>query len=368
MTALVERRLRWRSRALAGIVAALGLVVFFLAAPGIADAPDPAGPPSGTLTTNTDGTVTLTLSGTWQWPTHTKDCNKDRAGVGFAVDWNDESEPGFLVANDPSTGQPVDVGVRSLRTGDNVNQIDNVVHPTPRFDGDTTGAVDVASPSQFAGYRSYCGKFDPAAKFNKGVWGQLPDTGGNNRDPSTGLIQHTYPAGTSQVQICVLLYDVHGTGGGSELTPGKAKDAGEITAGGAGHNGDNTIQKNASTPFGARCISKTFSTSFPSGTTAQSFVPNDTVTISNGVNPTGTLTFSLFPPGDPTCAGQPVYTQQVAVTGNGTYATTNTEYVIDTSQNATPPGTYRWKIVYSGDSGNNGFTVACGAERLVITQ
>src|SRR5579864_2749010 len=60
------------------------------AATAAADAPDPI--PSatqGTVVQNSDGTFTLTVHGQWQWTTHHSDCNKDRAGVGYAVAWND---------------------------------------------------------------------------------------------------------------------------------------------------------------------------------------------------------------------------------------------------------------------------------------
>ncbi len=35
---------------------------------------------------------------------------------------------------------------------------------------------------------------------------------------------------------------------------------------------------------------------------------SDTATVSGGFNPTGTVTFELFPPGDTTCTGTPAFT------------------------------------------------------------
>ena len=81
---------------------------------------------------------------------------------------------------------------------------------------------------------------------------------------------------------------------------------------------------------------------------------SDTATLSNGVNPTGTITFTLFGPGDANCTGAPIFTSMVAVNnGNGTY----------TSDPFTPtaPGSYNWVAVYSGDANNASATSPCGA-------
>jgi hypothetical protein len=99
----------------------------------------------------------------------------------------------------------------------------------------------------------------------------------------------------------------------------------------------------------------------PGATTAQNLRPNDTATISGATsNAGGTLTFSLFDPNDATCSGTPALTQTVNVSGNGNYNTTNTTFL------ATTEGTWRWLVTYSGDSNNDGFTVACGTERFTI--
>ena len=59
--------------------------------------------------------------------------------------------------------------------------------------------------------------------------------------------------------------------------------------------------------------------------------------------PTGTVTFNVYGPGDPTCAAAPVFTSTNAVNPAGTTAT---------SSNFTPlaPGTYRVIATYSGDA------------------
>src|SRR5262249_40910162 len=58
----------------------------------------------------------------------------------------------------------------------------------------------------------------------------------------------------------------------------------------------------------------------PSGTPGTTL--NDSATLSGGFNPTGSIDFPLFPPGDATCAVTPAFTQTATVSGNGTYSTT----------------------------------------------
>ncbi len=42
---------------------------------------------------------------------------------------------------------------------------------------------------------------------------------------------------------------------------------------------------------------------------------SDTATVSGGFNPTGTVTFQLFPPSDTTCSGTPVFTSSNSLLG-----------------------------------------------------
>jgi hypothetical protein len=84
----------------------------------------------------------------------------------------------------------------------------------------------------------------------------------------------------------------------------------------------------------------------------------DTVTV-NGVNPTGSLTFRLYGPADPTCSGTPIFTSTKSVTGDGFY----------TSDSYTPTeaGTYRWIVAYSGDAANPPAETACNDSRQAVT-
>lgn len=95
--------------------------------------------------------------------------------------------------------------------------------------------------------------------------------------------------------------------------------------------------------------------------TAQNLLPNDAATISGvTANAGGIVSFKLFNPSDATCAGTPAFSQSVNVSGNGSYNTTNTTFL------ASAEGTWRWLVVYSGDSNNVGAMSACGVEQFTI--
>ncbi len=78
---------------------------------------------------------------------------------------------------------------------------------------------------------------------------------------------------------------------------------------------------------------------------ASSVTLNDTADLEGGVNPTGTITFTLFQGGGTT----PVHTETVTVNGNGAY-TTPTGFALPNIGTAT--GTYQWDAAYSGDANN----------------
>jgi hypothetical protein len=63
------------------------------------------------------------------------------------------------------------------------------------------------------------------------------------------------------------------------------------------------------------------------------------------------MTFRLFGPDDPTCAGPPLDSSTLPVNGNGTYR--STPYVSQAT------GTYRWTAGYDGDIDNDGVGSAC---------
>ena len=90
-------------------------------------------------------------------------------------------------------------------------------------------------------------------------------------------------------------------------------------------------------------------------------VLNDSATLSGGINPTGSITFSLFPPSDPTCSGAPSFTQTKTVNGNGTYSTSG-------GPAASVVGVWHWQVDYSGDANNPPAHSGCLAETVTITK
>ncbi len=88
----------------------------------------------------------------------------------------------------------------------------------------------------------------------------------------------------------------------------------------------------------------------------------DTATLSDGNDPTGTLTFKLFGPNDANCSGSPAFTYTATVIGNGSYRSG--------AFAATLAGTYRWVVAYSGDARNDAAgPTACGddPETVVVS-
>ena len=88
---------------------------------------------------------------------------------------------------------------------------------------------------------------------------------------------------------------------------------------------------------------------------------NDTATLSGGFNPTGTVTFKLFAPGDDTCSTNPVYTDADATDPYDT-STSGGGYV------SLVAGTYRWTADYAGDANNDPVSSGCQEEPVEIVQ
>ena len=97
----------------------------------------------------------------------------------------------------------------------------------------------------------------------------------------------------------------------------------------------------------------------PGITTSQSLTPNDEGFVLNGQEATGKMTFSLYPPNDPTCSGTPAFTQTVTV-ADGVAETSNFSFI------ATQPGKWRWLVTYTGDATHKKATSPCGEEYFVI--
>ena len=105
-------------------------------------------------------------------------------------------------------------------------------------------------------------------------------------------------------------------------------------------------------------------------TTAQSLRPQDSVTVAAtaGGTPTGTVTFTLFGPLNPTCdPNDPdghVYREAgVALNGSGSAVTNNTSFSITSATSSQ----YKWLVSYSGDSNHEAISGSCGGENFTLT-
>jgi hypothetical protein len=85
---------------------------------------------------------------------------------------------------------------------------------------------------------------------------------------------------------------------------------------------------------------------------------NDTATLSGGYSPTGTVTFKLFPPSDPTCSGAAVYTD----------ADATAPYATSPGFVSNAVGVWHWTADYAGDLNNNPASSACAAEAVTVTK
>ena len=84
----------------------------------------------------------------------------------------------------------------------------------------------------------------------------------------------------------------------------------------------------------------------------------DSVLIAGGANPTGTITYNLYGPGDSGCATS-LATFTKTVSGNGAY--TSAQYM------PTTIGTYQWVASYGGDSQNLAVPGTCNAPNQSVT-
>jgi hypothetical protein len=90
--------------------------------------------------------------------------------------------------------------------------------------------------------------------------------------------------------------------------------------------------------------------------TAQSFIPNDTATITGSGTFDGTVSFALYATAN--CTGSTVYTENnVALSGTASGSTAKTSNTTTTVITAT--GTYSWKVTYSGDSTHKDVITSC---------
>jgi hypothetical protein len=124
------------------------------------------------------------------------------------------------------------------------------------------------------------------------------------------------------------------------------------------HTGAVTLDtNNVSTCAGAGGKAKPIITTSPSGPVPVGGSISDTAALTGGAAPSGTVTFTLYAPGDITCA-TPIATRTGTLAG-----TTASSGNITVSA----AGTYDWVATYNGDAANGPSTSACGSEMVSVT-
>ncbi|MEU4742648.1 ice-binding family protein [Actinosynnema sp. NPDC023658] len=136
-------------------------------------------------------------------------------------------------------------------------------------------------------------------------------------------------------------------------------NAGANTTGGLyAHTGAVTLDTNSVSTCAASGgkASPTLTTT-PSGSVPAGGQISDTAQVVGGATPTGSVTFTLYGPGDPTCT-TPIATRTSPLSG----ATASSGPV-----QAGAAGTYEWVATYSGDVDNSPALSPCGSETVIVT-
>src|SRR2546422_6737398 len=82
----------------------------------------------------------------------------------------------------------------------------------------------------------------------------------------------------------------------------------------------------------------------------------DMATLAGGVNPGGTITFTLYGPFDPTADPDRCTKRMNSSNAN----ITDTVTYLSSAVTVTQAGRYRWIASYSGDPNNNAVSTSCG--------
>ena len=89
---------------------------------------------------------------------------------------------------------------------------------------------------------------------------------------------------------------------------------------------------------------------------------SDTATVTNGLTPTGTVTFHLYAPGDTSCTGTAVFTSLNDPLSGAPLRATSGMFP------STAVGTYHWTATYNGDANNAPVSSLCADETVTTTK
>jgi hypothetical protein len=193
-------------------------------------------------------------------------------------------------------------------------------------------------------------------------------TGTNNGDPvPTGDVEFFFYSGTSQDICAELDFTSIGTvalDGSGVAHPSAAQ--GPLDAGTYAFKAHYEADTNYPDGAISDCEPLTVTQKEPTlGTTPSAggdigVVLNDTATLAGAYNPTGSITFNLYPPSNATCDGSGIYMQVVALTGNS--AATSPGFTSNAA------GVWHWTADYPGDLNNKAASSGCEAEPVTINQ
>jgi len=320
-------------------------IVIPKASPVISTTPSPSTTVGGAISDSAvlangrvpSGTLTFTLFG----PGDTT-CQTPIDSISTSVSDNGTYGSGNVTATTP--------GVYSWEVSYSGDTNNNPYGPTAC--GSETVTVSKASPS-----------IATVPSGSVAVGGQISDSAAlSGTDAGTGTLTFTlYAPGdtTCQTAIATVNDTVNGNGtygSGTVATTSPGTYSWRASYGGDGNNnatstacGSETVTVIKDSPT----LTTTPSPSVPVGGNV-----SDTATLAGSYNGTGTLTFTLYAPGDTTCQ-TPIDTLHATVAGNGLYSSGNVL--------VSNPGVYSWEASYNGDGNNNPVTTACGSETVKVT-
>jgi hypothetical protein len=201
-----------------------------------ANAGNPQPTTAGTETLNPDGTVTVTLNGTWSWPG--QECG-GRYGIGWEVDWW-----GISTAKTPNPTFALTDASEVVPAG----AANNPWSVTALSSGTVSPVGEIALPPSPG---------QPPRFFHVGTYYAGEDTDLCAQTTLDGTpygawtATATYPSLSDlPAQLCVNTYDEHGTAGKSSGNPKDFSPA---------KDGDNSIQTNSFDPTngGGNCVAST---------------------------------------------------------------------------------------------------------------
>jgi hypothetical protein len=344
--------------AMASAMILVGLVTFSTVAG--ANAANPNADTAATGTVNSDGTVTVTMSGTWIWASQST-CS-GRYGEGWAVDW---------------------WGISTSATPTNNFTLTDATIVTPP--GTTTTGSITATGTAFMNAHPLSGGqfFHVSTNYNGETVNSsstCTDSGGGSS--ASWSASATYPNQADiPAAICVNMYDEHGKEGDDRSGDGASKDFDPVT------NDDNSINTNAfdptvgedfcSTPHVVNPAPTTTTTKASATTVATGTAVTDAVTVTGSAaigQPAGTVAFFVCGPTPAnalcTSTATPAGTATLPHSGDTGFVSTGTSSAFT----PTTAGTYCFAAVftpapasvYSASSDNNTGTVDA-AECFVAT-